>query len=123
MLSDGNFLPNKTYDFIPMDTAERFKTNCLENENNLSLYYYKINPIEYKLNNCGFRTNDDFDLENEGNIFLGCSHSFGIGHHLENIWSYKLSKVIGDKFWNLSLPGTGVTSHFRILLYSSFAIL
>ena len=73
------------------------------------------NPIEYKLNNEKFRTPDDFNLIDEGNVYLGCSHTFGIGLHLENVWSYKLNQKIGGKFWNLSVAGTGVVSHYRIL--------
>ena len=40
--------------------------------------------IEYKLNNEGFRTPDDFNSMDEGNIFLGCSHTFGVGLPIEN---------------------------------------
>jgi len=47
---------------------------------------------------------------------LGCSHTFGIGHHLENIWSYNLNKTIGGEFFNLSVAGHGVNTSFRLLL-------
>jgi hypothetical protein len=104
-----------TFKFIPSDGEDTWFTN-LKFKNNNSLKYYLDNPIEYKLNNCGFRTPDDFNSTDTGNIFLGCSHTFGIGHHLENVWSYKLNNVIGGKFWNLGMGGTGVASHFRILL-------
>jgi len=104
-----------TFKFIPSDGEDTWLTN-LKFKNNNSLKYYLDNPIEYKLNNCGFRTPDDFNSTDTGNIFLGCSHTFGIGHHLENVWSYKLNNVIGGKFWNLGMGGTGVASHFRILL-------
>ena len=74
------------------------------------------NPINYKLNNYGFRTNDNLEKK-EGNVFLGCSFTFGEGHHLENTWSYKLHKKIGGglKFWNLSMGGTGIDFAFRML--------
>jgi hypothetical protein len=71
--------------------------------------------IEYSLNNYGFRTPDDMNLDGEGNVFLGCSHTFGIGHYLDNTWSYKLNQKIGGKFWNLSVPGTGIMTHYRML--------
>lgn len=82
----------------------------------MSLKYYKENPIEYKFNNYGFRTPDDFNDTDEGNIFLGCSHTFGTGHHLENTWAYKVNKEVGGKFWNLSQGGTGIQTDYRLLL-------
>ena len=106
---------NKTYNWIPSDDKERFELAYKENPTDENLLYYLKNPIEYKLNNEGFRTFDDFNSTDEGNVFLGCSHTFGIGHHLENTWSYKLNETIGGKFWNLSLGGTGVTTAFRLL--------
>lgn len=102
--------------FIPTDSEELWYENLKKHPQNHSLEYYKRHPIEYKLNNAGFRTPDDFNSEEWGNVYLGCSHTFGIGHHLEHIWSYRLNQLIGGKFWNLGIGGTGVTTHFRILL-------
>jgi len=114
-LDDWGYLCNKTHYFIPTDTDNLWLENLNKNKNNHSIQYYRNNPIEYKLNNMGFRTPDNFNSEDEGNVYLGCSHTFGIGHHLENIWSYKLNNVIGGKFWNLGIGGTGVGTHFRLL--------
>ena len=113
-LDDYECKPNNLYNFIPSDSEKLWLENL--KKNNHSIQYYKNNPIEYKLNNEGFRTPDDFNSEDEGNIFLGCSHTFGIGHDLKNLWSYKLNNIIGGKFWNLAIGGTGVTTHFRLLL-------
>ena len=116
--------PSNTYSWIPMDSKELFENNLNKNPSDESLNYYLQNPIEYKLNNYGFRTPDDFNSEEEGNVFLGCSHTFGIGHHLENVWSYKVNKHVGGKFWNLGIGGTGVMSHYRLLkkLYKKLKI-
>lgn len=119
VLDDFNFLKNKEYGFIETDSEvvwNEILRKKYNNFNNFSIKYYIENPIKYKLNNFGFRTPDDFNSEDEGNVFLGCSHTFGIGHHLENVWSYKLNQIIGGKFWNLGIGGTGVTTHFRLLL-------
>jgi hypothetical protein len=119
VLDDYNFLKNKEYGFIETDSEavwNEILRKKYNNFNNFSIKYYVENPIKYKLNNFGFRTPDDFNSEDEGNVFLGCSHTFGIGHHLENVWSYKVNELIGGKFWNLSIGGTGVTTHFRLLL-------
>jgi hypothetical protein len=112
-----SFKPNKTYYWLATDTKERFKKFLQEeNQKKQNLQYYLENPIEYKLNNFGFRTPDDFNSNDEGNLFIGCSHTIGIGLHLENVWSYKLNQIIGGKFWNLGIAGTGVQTHFRLLL-------
>ena len=107
--------PNNSYYWIPSDDKDRFFNQLKITPEDPNLLYYKNNPIEYKFNNCGFRTPDDFNTIDEGNIFLGCSHTFGIGHHLENTWSYKLNQIIGGKFWNLSIGGTGVMTAYRLL--------
>ena len=115
-LDDRGFKSDYSYGFIETDSLEQWEKTLKKYPDNPSVQYYLNNPIEYKLNNRGFRTPDNFNSKDIGNVFLGCSHTFGIGHHLENTWSYKLNNIIGGKFWNLSVGGTGVTSHFRLLL-------
>lgn len=109
-------VPNVVHNWFPMDSEKLFLENKQKYPRNESLNYYIENPIKYELNNYGFRTPDDFNSKDGGNVFLGCSHTFGIGLHLKNTWSYLLNEKIGGKFWNLSIPGTGITTHFRILL-------
>ena len=115
-LDSEGFQPNGEYEFIDTDSENQWKKILKYHSNNHSVEYYIKNPIQYKLNNCGFRTPDDFNNHDEGNLFLGCSHTFGVGHHLENTWSYKLNQTIGGKFWNLGIGGSGVMTHFRLLL-------
>ena len=110
------YKPNTTYDWITQNEEENFISNLKRYPNNESLLHYLENPIKYSLNNEGFRTPDDFNSTDEGNVFLGCSYTFGVGHHLENVWSYKVNDHIGGKFWNLSIGGTGVMSHYRLLV-------
>ena len=112
----NGFNPNESHNWIPADNSGFFYSNLKEYPNNKTLNYYLNNPIEYKLNNEGFRTPDNFHINEWGNVFLGCSHTFGIGHHLENVWSYKLNQYVGGKFWNLGISGTGAMTHFRLLL-------
>jgi len=104
------------YDIIGDDTTI-YEPLFARFPNSKSTKHYQDNPIEYKFNNNGFRTPDDFNSEDEGNIFLGCSHTLGQSHHLENTWSYKLSKEIGGKFWNLSQGGGGIQTDFRLLYH------
>ena len=107
---------NSTLNFTPPDTKQLFEENLSKDPDNKELLHYKDNPIEYKLNDYGFRTPDNFeDAEGEGNVYLGCSHTYGIGHYLKNTWSWRLNQKIGGKFWNLSVPGTGIGTAARLL--------
>ena len=107
---------NETLLWSPTDTEERFINNVKNKTNIETTDFYLKNPIEYQFNNCGFRTPDDYNSTDEGNVFLGCSYTVGIGHHLENTWSHKVNEHIGGKFWNMSIAGSGVMAHFRLLL-------
>ena len=114
-LSKLKNLRNDNSVWVGMDDKELFVKNCKEYPNSKSLKYYKENPIEYSFNNYGFRTPDEFNSIDEGNVFIGDSHTMGNALHLENIWSYKLNKDLGGKFWNLSQGGSGIQSSYRLL--------
>ena len=106
---------NKTLKWVPSDTLENFKKKLAKDPNDPNMQYYLKNPIEYKMNNMGFRTPVDFVDGVEGNLFLGCSHTMGIGHHLENIWAWKLNEYIGGNFLNAGVGGSGIGTAFRLL--------
>ena len=106
---------NEVWEWCNPDSKELFEKNCKKYPNNKSLKYYKENPIEYSFNNYGFRTPDDFNDKDDGNVFLGCSDTMGVGNHLENTWPYKVNKEVGGKFWNLSQAGSGIQTDFRLL--------
>lgn len=108
---------DRILEWVPNDSKKNFTKSLKENPKDRNLLHYKENPIRYKLNNYGFRTNIDFKEGIEGNIFLGCSHTFGTGHYIENTWSYKTNKAIGGNFLNLSVPGTGIGTCSRLLEY------
>jgi hypothetical protein len=118
-ISNGDVMTGKqTLDWYPMDSEQRFKENFTNHPTNKSLLTYKKNPIQYKLNEYGFRS-DSFDTEKPGNVFLGCSHTFGIGNYMENTWSHKVNKKVGGKFFNLASPGKGIMTSLRLLRYWS----
>lgn len=97
------------------DSEEAFAERVKEAPNNPTVKYYLKNPVEYKTNNLGWRTPDNFGGETKGNMFLGCSYTWGTGHNIENVWSYMLNKQIGGDFINLSRPGAG-----PLLMYYHF---
>ena len=70
---ESYYVPNESKSWTDWDSEDRFNKNLPKNK---SLEYYKKNPIEYSYNNYGFRTPDDFNDIDEGNVFLGCSFTF-----------------------------------------------
>lgn len=93
-------------------------------------YTKKENSFNYTINVAGFRSNWEFwnNKENrnkEVNIYLGCSHTFGIGHDIDKMWVEKCNKGItedGDTVdtMNLGQPGQGIeNSYFALRTYIS----
>lgn len=113
---NSGYPPNTNLDFLPMDTKELWDYNQKIQNDYKTINYYLDNPINYRLNNYGYRTNYDFKEGDEVNIFLGCSHTTGIGLHLENTWSHIVNEYIGGNFVNLSLGGSGIEKQFRHLV-------
>lgn len=107
--------PNSTFLWYSRDDEETFKVNLKKYPTDPTLLYYKKNPIKYTVNSNKFRTPDEFTLKETGNLFLGCSHTYGIGLHLEDTWAYKVNKTLGGKFWNLGYPGSSLQMSFLLL--------
>ena len=132
-VSYNSSLPNLpcTLDWASTDSDELFKialNNGVDGINsklsnripkarfNETVKYYLDNPISYELNPYKFRS-DEFSTELSGNVFLGCSDTFGVGHLLEHSWPYILTKLRfpNYKIYNLGAPGSGSDTHFRLL--------
>ena len=99
------------------DNLTRFEKNKIKYPDNFSIKHYTEHPIVYSVNNDFYRTPDDFNSNEVGNMYLGCSHTFGIGLYLEDIWAYKLNNIIGGKFWNLGIGGTGFITAYRVFMH------
>ena len=106
-----NFI-NKTKYFYGSDSKPKWE----KNKNKKDKSYYVDNPIEYKFNNSGYRTYDDFDKKNKGILTLGCSFTEGIGLHLEDVWSYKIAKHLNKPLYNLAVGGKGIRDSFERLV-------
>lgn len=102
---------NKEFKWWPSDTEERY--DPIDN-------LYGPHDIIYKINKNGFRC-EEFDiLSSKRIIFLGCSHTFGVGLPLEHSWPHILLELIKKEtgysipFWNLSLSGVGLDTLVRM---------
>lgn len=102
---------NKEFKWWPCDDEETY-----DPINNA----YGPNDIVYKFNGHGFRC-DDFDVNSDKRIlFLGCSHTNGIGLPLEHTWPYILLNHIKKEtgynipFWTLATGGVGLDTEVRL---------
>ena len=88
---------------IPEDNLELTMSNVKN-------IYSEMTALDfYKLNSQNFRS-DEFITEHSGKhiLFAGCSHTFGQGNLLKDVWSHKLYEELeGEKsgFFNLGTPG------------------
>jgi hypothetical protein len=74
--------------------------------------------VQYRYNNYGFRSDDDFHPFNPkpGCMFLGCSLTEGIGLNIEQTWAHRLWRnELGGVFYNLGQGGTGIETQYRLM--------
>ena len=89
------------------ESPERFEQ--LKNDPNMNPKYLDdSNPITYKLNSYGYRS-ENFSEYSDGKFILaiGCSHTYGTGLHNEDIWCNKLGHAFNLPVMNLGNGGFG----------------
>lgn len=106
-------LASQELSWIAMDDAERFNNNLTTRYSDLKDNGWIDTPITYKLNNYGFRC-DNFTDNEPSVMFLGCSHTFGVGVPLENTWAHLVANSIKLKNYNLGMPGCSHDTAFRL---------
>ena len=109
---DPQNIYSKQYDWISTDVEKVFDTHYKLYPDILD--YYKDNPIKYNINNHFCRS--DFNFEKDKNlkvdIFLGCSHTFGVGLHEKHLWWNKITKYTNNTPINLALGGCSMEEQF-----------
>ena len=86
------------------------------------------NLSHYKTNSFGYRCPEFYPLpEGRKNVvILGCSHTFGEGLEIDEIWTSRLEQLLDKhhnlRFWNLAQPGASPDKCVRIL-YGSEKVL
>ena len=109
-----------TLGWVGTDSEERFTSHNLKKltkQERDTLAYYDNHPITYKVNAEGFR---DVSLQHkpkEVDVFLGCSHTFGVGLHKQHLWTTKLADYNKFPSINAGIPGSGVMTQFRVIKY------
>lgn len=102
--------------WLGTDNPTNWEKNKQNHQGSSDFVYWENNPITYEFNNHQFRTPDDFNTEDEGIIFLGCSHTSGIGLHWNQTWVHHICKRYKRKAWNLAIGGMGIQTCYRNLV-------
>ena len=92
------------------DSEQTFEYNKKNHPNNPDFLRYNSKSISYKFNNLGFRSDFDYQKEDAGNVFIGCSMTEGVGLKWDETYHEHLSQTLEGKRINLSVGGTGIDS-------------
>jgi len=105
---------NQILNWLPMDTEDLYQKNLQDQYDSLKKYNWIDANITYKFNSYGFRS-DEFSSE-PNIVFLGCSHTVGIGLPLESTWPYLISNQLQLKRFNLGIGASSNDTAFRLAL-------
>jgi len=102
---------NMTFDWFSTDTLIHYR----KNKHKTQKHGWTEKSITYKFNEYGFRS-DNFNNK-EGALFLGCSHTFGVGMPYNLIWSYLVSNELDLSCWSLAQLGASINTCYRLGSY------
>jgi hypothetical protein len=105
-------LANQTVHWLPMDTKERYLDNLRSNRAVLELNGWIDKEITYKFNSHAFRC-DEFTSD-PSILFLGCSHTVGVGVPLEHTWPTIVADNLNLKCYNLGQGGGSADTAYRL---------
>ena len=110
------YLANQTLNWHGTDTEKVYQHNLIKNLKLLQHHNWIDCPLTYKFNHYGFRA-DEFNSAESGVMFLGCSHTAGIGLPLESTWPHIVSTSLKLNNYNLGVGGTSNDTAFRLAYY------
>lgn len=71
-------------------------------------WYYRNREITYVFNSNGHRCKEIHEINLDNYIlFIGCSHTEGIGLELEKTYPYLTSQILGCDYYNLAMGASG----------------
>jgi len=103
---------NKTVYWLPADTEDHYQKNLTSQYQLLLDNNWIDKQFTYHFNKHGFRCNE-FTLD-PSIMFLGCSHTCGIGLPIEQTWAYLVSKQLNLNMINLGIGGSGPDTSFKL---------
>jgi len=72
--------------------------------------------VTYKFNSYGFRA-DEFNIYDNGIMFIGCSHTMGTGIPYNSTWANIVATKLGLMNWNIGQGGGSMDTCFRLGSY------
>ena len=109
---DAESLANRTVKWLPMDTAARYQENLKSNRTALESNGWIDKEITYQFNSSAFRCNEF--TNNPSILFLGCSHTVGVGLPIEHTWPTIVANKLNLKCYNLGQGGGSADSAYRL---------
>ena len=98
--SETKLIANKTMTYLPVqDTA-------IANPD-------WVDDFSYTFNSYGFRS-DEFEEDTNSIMFLGCSHTMGVGLPYDKIWCHLVAESMGMRYFNLGVGAGSLDSIFRV---------
>lgn len=113
MENDHQSLTNQTLKWHGTDTETLYQRNLSVYLEDLKRGNWIDREITYKFNSQGFRS-DEFDSSDKNAMFLGCSHTLGVGLPYESTWAYIISQQLNLKNYNLGIGGGANDTAFRL---------
>lgn len=106
----GQEYAGQILNFVPGDDQKTYEKNLQQVPNN---WYYKNCTISYEYNSLGHRCKNTSDIDLHNYIlFVGCSHTEGIGLELEKTYPYLISQALNLDYYNLGLSSSGLDVFF-----------
>lgn len=94
---------NLNSEFMPQDRQETYELNCKKHLD----WEYKSIKVQYQFNELGHRSVSPNDLGDDYILYLGCSHTVGIGLAKEHTYTDIVATTLGKPYYNLSVSGAG----------------
>lgn len=111
-----NSYRNKTLDWLPTDTNERFQESMQTpkfKEYIQNLGWDQPEAITYKFNSNAFRS-AEFDPAADNLVALGCSFTMGVGLPIQSVWPSLLGHALNLQVCNLGWGGFSADACFRV---------
>lgn len=107
---------NQSLDFIFLDSKEQYSKNL-----NLLPKDWRFRDLKfnYRFNSSNLRMEKELiDVDDNFILFIGCSHTVGVGLPLEETYPYLTSKKLGIDYVNAGAPGASIKFTFLNLFYA-----
>lgn len=108
-------IAGQTLEFDGSDSEELYLKNLKTNREKLEEGNWIDCGLEYKYNHYGFRSEEfDPNITPSPILFFGCSHTVGIGLHVEQTFPYLVSQKLNLPYYNLGVGGGANNTIFRL---------